>query len=153
MLPPEEADGTDEVIINGQMTKRRGGKIYIYGAPSLTPGENASAKSTATGPAAPRTGSKDGEAKAFWHIRPVTCRGQGRDWTEREREREKDRERHMKSGVRKTEVRPKRRRGGGGGESFRGSCTAPDCLMKSIPLACSSACDKCGTLNGWRCLR
>lgn len=90
MLPPEEADGTDEVIINGQMTERRGGHIYIYiyicGAPSLTTSENASAESTATGPAGPRTGSKDGEAKAFWHIRPVTCRGQGRDWGEGERE-------------------------------------------------------------------
>lgn len=30
MLPPEEADGTDEVIINGQMTKRRRGGKYIY---------------------------------------------------------------------------------------------------------------------------
>lgn len=59
----------------------------MCGVLSLNPVENASAESTASAPAAPRTGSKDGEAKAFWHIRPVTCGGQGRDWRERESER------------------------------------------------------------------
>lgn len=30
-------------------------------------------------------------------------------------------------------------------------CTGSDVLMKSSPLVCSSACDKCVLLNAWRC--